>query len=113
MNALWLPYEVTDLPAVLDFYERRLGLHRTDEWDRDGERGVVLKAADAAYLEFVTGTPRAVPLAFELATPSDVDSWHARLAGSLSDRPHRFPRGHYGFTLRAPNGADVQLWSES
>ena len=113
MKALWLPFEVSDLDGALAFYEGRLGLARTDAWTRDGERGAVLRAAGSAYVELVEPIGRApvrgAPLAFELASAAEVDAF-ARLDGPA---PHRYPRGHYGFVLPAPAGAEVMLWSEA
>jgi len=121
VKALWLPFEVTDLDAALAFYVDRLGLVRTDGWTRDGERGAVLRAAGASYVELVQparlGAPNgSVPLAFELVGRGEVDAMFALLApstGELTSPPHHYPRGHYGFTLRAPAGAEVMLWSEA
>jgi catechol 2,3-dioxygenase-like lactoylglutathione lyase family enzyme len=113
-RALWLPYEVVDLDAAIRFWTVHLGLSKVDGWDRDGERGVVLHAADAAYVELVTGPDRVrrdrvAPPAFELADTAAVDAVCATLAGS----PHRYPRGHYGFTVSGPAGAPVMIWSET
>jgi predicted enzyme related to lactoylglutathione lyase len=120
VKALWLPFEVTDLDGALTFYVDRLGLVRTDGWARDGERGAVLRATGTTYVELVQPAGRAprngAPLAFELQTAAAVDAAFAAVApsaGELTAPPHRYPRGHYGFTMRAPAGAEVMLWSEA
>lgn len=114
--ALWLPFEVTDLEAATSFYTDRIGLSTVDGWDRDGERGVVLRVAGGAFVELVSpGREGPAPLAFELTDPSEVDSTYARVrpsADELIAAPHRYPRGHYGFELRGPAGAQVMIWSE-
>jgi catechol 2,3-dioxygenase-like lactoylglutathione lyase family enzyme len=109
-QALWLPYEATDLEAATEFWTVHLGLSQVDGWQRDGERGVVLRAADAAYVELVTGWDGAGPPAFELADRAAVDAVHRGLAGAGAAQ--RYPRGHYGFTVRGPGGAPVMVWSE-
>ena len=67
-RALWLPYTVTDVDAAEHFYSVNLSMATVDRWRRDGERGVVLRATGAAYVELVApaGGPGTV-LAFELA----------------------------------------------
>jgi hypothetical protein len=81
---------------------------------------VVLRAADAAYVELVSGTAIGGPvadggsaglLAFELADRAAVDAAHARAARSSA--PRVFPRGHRGFPLAGPAGARLLIWSES
>jgi catechol 2,3-dioxygenase-like lactoylglutathione lyase family enzyme len=119
-RALWLPYAVTDLDAATRFYTEHLDLTPVDGWDRPGERGVVLRAADAAYVELVSGTALGGPvapgdgpalLAFELADRAAVDAAHARAARSPA--PRGFPRGHRGFPLVGPAGTRLLIWSES
>jgi catechol 2,3-dioxygenase-like lactoylglutathione lyase family enzyme len=112
VRALWIPFEVADLDAATRHYTELLNLSIVDEWEREGERGVVLRVADGAFVELVepvTGTPPA--LAFQLASESDVDESHAAWPAG-AETPHRFPRGHYGFTAPGPAGADVLVWSE-
>jgi catechol 2,3-dioxygenase-like lactoylglutathione lyase family enzyme len=115
-RALWLPFEVTDLDAAAAFYTEHLGLSVVDDWNRDGERGVVLRAAGAAYLELVSAdAPRSGPTAFELDTPRAVDDAFARWrppGDELLALPHQYPRGHYGFEAGGPAGARVMVWSE-
>jgi catechol 2,3-dioxygenase-like lactoylglutathione lyase family enzyme len=112
-RAMWVPFEVDDLDAATRFYTGNLGLAVADEWDRDGERGVVLRAAGGAFVELVTpGAGTGPLLAFELANESEVDDCYARWSGSLMAPPRRFPRGHYGFTVRGPAGMNVLVWSE-
>ncbi|MFC0432734.1 VOC family protein [Kutzneria buriramensis] len=108
--ALWLPYEVEDLQAATEFYTVRLGLSEVDRF----EGGVVLRAADGAYVELAAaGSPRPAPLAFELATDAEVDAAFAGLHGvEVLRGPGRYPRGHYGFEVRGPAGATVMIWSE-
>lgn len=112
--ALWVPFEVTTLDGVVDFYTRQLGLFPVDGWDRGGERGVVLGVPGPAYVELVAPAPSApagprVAFALELPDARAVDSAHATLGGLP---PARFPRGHYGFTVRDPAGAPILVWSE-
>lgn len=105
--ALWLPYEVDDLDAAVEFYTDRVGLAVVDSWRGEGERGVVL-GAGAAYVELVApGRPGPAPLAFQLDSAAAVDA--ARFGGAVA---RRFPRGHYGFLVDGPAGARVQIWSE-
>jgi catechol 2,3-dioxygenase-like lactoylglutathione lyase family enzyme len=115
-RALWLPFEVEDLDQATRFYTDRLGLSVVDGWDRDGERGVVLRAADGAFVELVSpGAGHPPMLAFEMADESEVDGSYARWrsGGNIGvSPPHRYPRGHYGFTARGPAGATVMVWSE-
>ena len=127
-RALWLPYEVSDLDAAVRFYTEHLGLSRVDGWERPGERGVVLRAAGAAYLELVSppdpaspagtaadraspagtaadplspaDTARPAPLAFELADRAAVDAaYHRWRPADPLAPPHRYPRGHHGFEV--------------
>lgn len=106
--SLWLPYEVPDLGAAIEFYTVRIGLSQVDGWTRSGERGAVLRVPWPAHLELVQPLDRparpatdAVPLAFEL--PS---------AAAVGPGGRRHPRGHYLVDLRDPAGAPVRLWSE-
>ncbi|MFC0546226.1 VOC family protein [Kutzneria chonburiensis] len=110
--ALWLPYEVEDLVAATEFYTVRLGLSEVDRFDG----GVVLRAADGAYVELAAaGSPRSAPAAFQLATDGEVDAAFRALrprSDELVRGPGRYPRGHYGFEVRGPAGATVMIWSE-
>jgi catechol 2,3-dioxygenase-like lactoylglutathione lyase family enzyme len=112
-RAVWLPFEVADLDDATRFYTDRLGLSVVDSWDRDGERGVVLRVADGAFIELVSpgAGHNTTLLAFEYATQSEVDSVHAAWPGAPA-RPYRHPRGHYGFVAGGPAGAKVMVWSE-
>ncbi|RZS36830.1 hypothetical protein EV193_10664 [Herbihabitans rhizosphaerae] len=121
-NALWLPYQVSDVDSAVRYFTDHIGLSQVDEWRRDGEHGAVLRVADGAYLEFVSpqmgSQPETVvPLAFELSSVREVDELFIRWSPSDEDivhRPHTYPRGHYGFELRGgPAGAHVMVWSES
>lgn len=106
---LWVPFSVPDLDAATAFYTG-LGLSEVDGWDSGHERGVVLRAADGAFVELVSPGERADPaVAFEV---SDVDEAFARLPGDVIVGPHRYPRGHYGFEVRGPAGARVMVWRE-
>jgi catechol 2,3-dioxygenase-like lactoylglutathione lyase family enzyme len=126
-RALWLPYEVADLDVAVRFYTDQLGLSTVDGWDRAGERGVVLRAAPAAFVELVSppshtavalrhaglcgaASPGA-PLAFELNDPAEVDAAYRTWPVGTSS-PHRYPRGHYGFESPGPAGARVMVWCE-
>ena len=89
MTALWLPFQMSDVDSAVTFYTVHLGLSQVDSWNRDGERGAVLRAAGAAYVEVVSAP------------------WVP-----TGPAPVRFPRGHYGFTLASPGGARLMVWSE-
>lgn len=119
-RALWLPYQVADLAAATRFYTEHLGVAPVDGWVRPGERGVVLRAADAAYVELVSGDRIGGPaasgdgsalLAFELSDRKAVDAAHARSGRPVG--PQTFRRGHRGFELTAPAGARLLIWSQS
>lgn len=111
-KALWMPFEVDDLDAATRFYTDHLGLSVVDSWDRDGERGVVLRVAEGAFVELVSPGAGHPPLvAFEMAGESEVDDVYAGLGDAQP--PARYPRGHYGFTARGPAGANVMVWSET
>jgi catechol 2,3-dioxygenase-like lactoylglutathione lyase family enzyme len=110
--ALWLPYQVRDLPAATGFYTGHLGLSEVDSWQRDGERGVVLKVADLAYLELAAGPiDRRDPVALEFADHAVLAQVHAGF-GPAAPPMTRFPRGHHGFTVTGPAGAPLMLWRE-
>jgi catechol 2,3-dioxygenase-like lactoylglutathione lyase family enzyme len=113
MRALWIPFVVADLDESVRFYTERLGLSVVDEWDRDGERGVALRAG-GAFVELVSpGEAGEVPLAFELESAAEVDrSFSDWTPAEVIAAPHRYPRGHYGFEVRGPAGAVVMVWSE-
>ncbi|QUQ62848.1 VOC family protein [Kutzneria sp. CA-103260] len=107
--ALWLPYEVDDLDAARAFYTVRLGLSEVDRF----EDGVVLRAADGAYVELAQAADKVAPLALQLGTDAEVDEAYAALRSEdLVRGPGRYPRGHYGFEVRGPAGATVMIWSE-
>jgi catechol 2,3-dioxygenase-like lactoylglutathione lyase family enzyme len=111
VRALWLPYEVADVEVAAAFFTDHLGLSAVDSFDRDGERGVVLKVADAAFLELASpGAGAPAPVAFELASAAHVDAAYLRF-GTAGAAPRRFPRGHYGFDAPSPVGR-IMVWSE-
>jgi catechol 2,3-dioxygenase-like lactoylglutathione lyase family enzyme len=110
-RALWIPFEVKDLDAATRFYTDHIGLSVVDSWDRDGERGVVLRVADGAFIELVEpGVGHPTLLAFEQADESEVDAVYQRV-GEDNPPPQRYPRGHYGFAVDGP-GVRVMVWSE-
>jgi len=116
-RALWLPYAVSSKEGVdsaTRFYTDHLGLSKVDGWDRDGERGMVLRAAGEAFLEFVSpGAQGETPIAFELADERAVDERFRQWTDAQVLRePRQYPRGHYGFEVRGPAGARVMVWSE-
>lgn len=45
-----------NLDPATRFFTEQLDLTPVDGWGRPGERGVVLRAADSAYVELVSGT---------------------------------------------------------
>lgn len=109
--ALWLPYEVDDLDAATEFYTVRLGLSEVDRF----ADGVVLRAAGGAYVELARARDRPAPVAFELATDTEVEAAYAALRPRPDEvvrGPGRYPRGHYGFEVSGPAGATVMIWSE-
>jgi len=112
VRALWLPYEVSDLDAAVAFYTDHLGLTTVDGWDRPGSRGVVLRVAEAAFVELATpgsGAPAAV--AVELSSHRAVDATWRNFKNA--DPPRRFDRGHYGFDADAPGPGRLMVWSGS
>jgi catechol 2,3-dioxygenase-like lactoylglutathione lyase family enzyme len=110
--ALWLPYQVRELEAAIGFYTDRLGLSEVDSWRREGERGVVLKVADAAYLELVSApADRIEPIAVEFADAPALAAVHAGF-GTVAAPVSRYPRGHHGFTVTGPAGVRLMLWRE-
>jgi len=105
---LWVPLEVASLDRARSFYEA-LGLAEVDSWDRDGERGAVLRVRGDAYVELVQPAPGpapgpAVAFALELADERAVDA--------AAGPGQRFPRGHYGTTVHDPDGVPILVWSE-
>ena len=111
-RALWIPFEVDDLEATTRFFTEHIGLSVVDGWEREGERGVVLRVADGAFIELVSpGVGHPPLIAFEHADESEVDSVYTRFAGT-NPEPHRHPMGHYGFIVDSPVGARVMVWSE-
>ena len=111
-RALWLPYEVSDLDVAVSFYTDHLGLPTVDGWDRPGSRGVVLRIADAAFVELATpGSGAPAQVAIELDSRDAVDRAWRRLNTSV--QPRRFERGHYGFDAEAPGPGRLMVWTES
>jgi catechol 2,3-dioxygenase-like lactoylglutathione lyase family enzyme len=111
VQALWLPYEVADIDAAAAFFIDHLGLSTVDGWTGSDGRGVVLKVADGAFIEFAShGAGAPAPVAFELASPEAVGAVHRRIHPRPRP-PERFPRGHYGFGVGSPVGP-VMVWSE-
>jgi catechol 2,3-dioxygenase-like lactoylglutathione lyase family enzyme len=107
MKALWAPLEVASLEASRDFYSR-LGLPVVQRFDG----GVVFGIGVDGRLEIVapaTGSPPP-PVALEVSTWGSVDSAFARVGGDAP--PSVFPRGHYGFVARDPDGNRLLIWSE-
>jgi hypothetical protein len=55
------------------------------------------------------------PIAFELndeqAVRDSFVAWRPTQAQLIAP-PHRYPRGHYGFEVRGPAGAELMIWSE-
>lgn len=51
------------------------------------------------------------PVALEVATWTTVDELYARVGGGF--QPAVFPRGHYGFVTRDPDGNPLLIWSEA
>ena len=112
-RALWIPFEVDDLDEATHFYTDQVGLSVVDSWEREGERGVVLRVAEGAFVELVSSGAGHPPLiAFEEADESEVDSSYARWTDPTPAAPYRHPRGHYGFTAPGPTGVNIMVWSE-
>jgi hypothetical protein len=118
MSRLWLPYEVTDVPAAEAFLTERLGLSTVDWWERRGESGRVLTGPDSlgpgAVIELVSAAAnRAAPPAVEVHSRAGVDTLHRRFtAREVTRAPGRYPRGHYGFEVCGPGGIPLMIWSE-
>jgi catechol 2,3-dioxygenase-like lactoylglutathione lyase family enzyme len=95
--SLWIPFEVRDLEVAIDFWERRLGLRRVEEWHDDSENAVVLEAAPGSLLEFVSNTdgrtnvPTGLTIALELPTWTDVDAEYQRLVAPATATAPRSP----------------------
>jgi catechol 2,3-dioxygenase-like lactoylglutathione lyase family enzyme len=95
--SLWIPFEVRDLEVAIDFWERRLGLRRVEEWHDDSEDAVVLEAAPGSLLEFVSNTdgrtnvPTGLTIALELPTWTDVDAEYQRLVAPATATAPRSP----------------------
>lgn len=105
MPALWAPLEIS--PASARFYAE-LDLPVLDTFN-----GGVIYDVGGGRLEIVTpisGSPPP-PVALEVESWTRVDELFSRLGGS-SDRPAVFPRGHYGFIARDPDGNPLLIWSE-
>jgi catechol 2,3-dioxygenase-like lactoylglutathione lyase family enzyme len=111
-RALWLPFEVDSVAAATAFYTDRLGLSVVDGWTAPDSEGVVLRVADAAYVELASrsAAPPA-PVAVELDSDEAVDVAYRRFWPAPAP-PRRYPRGHYGFDVSAPGGTRVMVWSE-
>jgi predicted lactoylglutathione lyase len=107
MKALWAPFEVTSLPSATAFYTA-LGLRVLQTFDG----GVVFEAGPGGRLEAVaprTSSPPP-PVALEFATWAEVDAIYERVGADAP--PEVFPRGHYGFVARDPDGHPLLIWSE-
>ena len=110
-RALWVPFEVDDLDEAVRFFTEGIGLSVVDGWHA-GERGAVLRVAEGAFVELVSPGAGHPPLiAFEQADESEVDDAHRRFGG-VGAKPHRHPRGHYGFIVDGPARTPVMVWSE-
>jgi hypothetical protein len=107
MKALWAPFEVASLPSSVAFYSA-LGLRALETF----EGGVVFEAGPGGRLEVVAPmtTSPPPPVALEYATWAEVDEMYSRVGGDAP--PAVFPRGHYGFVARDPDGHPLLIWSE-
>ncbi|MGY0236819.1 VOC family protein [Longispora urticae] len=76
MRALWLPYSTADLDAATRFYTG-LGLTEVDGWERDGERGVVLRVPGTAYVELVSPGPATTWAPEQAPTHGPAPTWAA------------------------------------
>ena len=107
MKALWAPLEVTSLPSSVAFYTA-LGLRTLETFPG----GVVFEAGEGGRIEVVaprTASPPP-PVALEFPTWAEVDAVYQRVGGDAP--PVVFPRGHYGFVARDPDGNPLLIWSE-
>ena len=105
-RALWAPFEVAYLAASTAFYTA-LGLPVLDS----STAGVVFGVGPGGRIEVVaTRTPSPPPpVALELR-PGPRSTRSRRVGG---DAPLAvFPRGHYGFVTRDPDGNPLLIWSE-
>jgi len=109
MKALWAPFEVASLDASVEFYGGRLGLKVLESFDG----GVVFEAGPGGRIEVVAPpTPSPPPpVALEVPTWAAVDALYERAGGDWA--PAVFPRGHYGFVTRDPDGNPLLVWSEA
>src|SRR5262249_55044379 len=100
--------EVASLPEAMAFYAA-LGLRTLETFGG----GVVFKAGRGGRIEVVaprTSSPPP-PVALEFPTWASVDSAYERVGGDAP--PSVFPRGHYGFVARDPDGNPLLIWSEA
>lgn len=112
MKALWAPLEIADFEGASKFYGDVLGLKRVDTWQRTGERGAVFEVGESGRIEIVsTADPASPPrVALEVPTWAEVDNLRDRVP--QAGAPTVFPRGHYGFVARDPDGNSLLIWSE-
>ncbi len=101
-----------DLQASEDFYTRVLGLEVV--WRPDEDNVYLSNGADNLALHRGTPVPggRLDHIGFAVATPAEVDDWHARLmaAGTPISAPPRTHRdGSRSLYCRDPEGTLVQI----
>jgi hypothetical protein len=104
MPVLWAPLEVSAESAR--FYAA-LDLPVLETFD-----GGVIYDVGGGRLEIVTPASAnpPPPIALEADCRARVDELYSRLGGDAP--PAVFPRGHYGFIARDPDGNPLLMWSE-
>ncbi|HEY1487528.1 MAG TPA: SDR family NAD(P)-dependent oxidoreductase [Micromonosporaceae bacterium] len=112
---LWLTVEVDDHAKHHAFYRDVLGLPEIDGWSIDGEVGTVFAVGPAGRIEIehpaFPETPEpGVRAAIEYADADALSAAHDRAGDGSPITVHA--RGHAGFTVRDPYGAEIYLWTE-
>ncbi len=113
-----------DYEATVAFYRNGLELPVVASWDREGDRGTLLRAASgiievlatAQNKEFTlvdTGPPRGVTIVIEV---DDLDGYFTRVREkglAVRTGPENQPWNHRTFTLTDPLGVVVYVFSAS
>jgi catechol 2,3-dioxygenase-like lactoylglutathione lyase family enzyme len=112
---LWLTVEVDDHAKNHTFYRDVLGLPEVDGWSIDGEVGSVFGVGPGGRIEiehpaFPEPANPGVRAAIEYADAAALTAVHDRVGDAEPIAVHA--RGHAGFAVRDPYGAEIYLWTE-